>query len=191
MVWATIIYVALTIGAAVAIAWLWGGQRPVLPLQHVAAAAVIGVIGWEALVNIPSFLAAYQGTYAGIQDAPNQGLHLAFVVAGVAYVACAAGAIVGLLARRLWGVGLGVGVSIGRIITAVSGIRQMLGFADQFAGGDPYLWYMSLTVGAGAIPALAAIVLLAWPFVTGRGAGVARDAVEVEGIEGSDLAPRP
>ncbi len=134
-----------------------------LSVEHIAAAAIIGVVGWEAAVRVPETIVTVTSGYAGIEGARGQGTYEAFAATLVGSVIGAVVAIVGLLRRRAWAVVLGLGVALARVGTVAIGVSNML----SLTASDPQFAWWSVQVAAGAVPALAAIVLLVLPFMRG------------------------
>ena len=69
--WAMYAWAAAVAGAVVAGLWVGTNRReirPVLPLEHVAAAALIGSFGWEMLVTLPGSVIGYLTLTAGLGD---------------------------------------------------------------------------------------------------------------------------
>lgn len=167
--WLMLAIAVATLAATVLAARLWPGRRLALPLEHVAAAALVGVIGWEALINLPSTYVIVFLRYAGISDAPGQLGDQALVVVATAYVVASAVAIVGVLRRRAWGVVLAVAVCIGRVVTGVTSTVAWLNLVGGFDASDPNYLLTILSFALGAVPAIVAIGLLVWPLVGSRG----------------------
>lgn len=169
VLWLMLAAVAATLAATFFAARVWPGPQPALPLEHVAAAALVGVIGWEALINLPSTYVILFLRYAGISDAPGQLGDQALVVVATAYVVASAVAIVGVLRRRAWGVVLAVAVCIGRVMTGVTSTVAWLNLVGGFDASDPNYLLTILSFALGVVPALVAIGLLAWPFIRAPG----------------------
>ena len=131
--------------------------------QHVAGAALIGLFGWEMLVNVPGSVVGYFTLTAGLGDVRGIEAQQAFVVAQAAYAIGAAFAVGGILRRRTWGAVLGIGLASATVVSSALSFAQFTAMFESM-GGDAYLSILS-SIGMRLIPALAAIVLLLWPFV--------------------------
>ena len=157
--------VALTVFAG---GWAATNQRtvrPVLPLEHVAAAALIGSFAWDMLVQLPGSLYGVWTLTAGLGDVLGDEPQQAFVAAQVLFVAAGALAVPGILRRRAWGIVLGIGLSVALVLWAVLSASHLVA---QFGGSMPADVVMSILVnaiGLSVVPALVAIGLLAWPLV--------------------------
>ncbi len=113
-VWAAAVGLAL-----VAAAWTATNRkaiRPTLPLEHVAGAAILGVLGWEMLVHLPGTVMGIWTLTAGLGDVRGVEGYQAFLVAQAAFVIGVAIAIVGILRRRPWGAILGIGLAVARVV---------------------------------------------------------------------------
>lgn len=118
---------------------------------------------------MPGVVNSVVTAFAGIDSAPNQAAYQTFAVANVAVVVAAAVAVTGVVARWIAASVLAVGVCAARVATALIGLGQMFALTGQLSGGgDPQLGWLALSVVLQAVPAVAAIVLLAWPFARGR-----------------------
>lgn len=65
-VWAAAVALAIVAGA-----WTATNRRevrPALPVEHVAGAALVGLFGWEMLVNLPGSAMGYWSLTAGLGD---------------------------------------------------------------------------------------------------------------------------
>ena len=166
--WAMYAWAAAVAGAVVAGLWVGTNRReirPVLPLEHVAAAALIGSFGWEMLVTLPGSVIGYLTLTAGLGDVRGVEGQQAFVVAQGVYVAAAAAAIVGILRRRTWGFVLGIGLAAALAVwTLLNTIWTFVSFGESM-GPDSYMSIVATTIGLRVVPAMVAIGLLAWPLV--------------------------
>lgn len=201
-IWSLVAIVGITIAAAVLVHLSGRRTLPVLPLPHVAAAALVGVLSWDGLLNLPNIITTFDLTYAGIANAPEMGAYQAFVAASTVYVVAGAVAVFGLLRRQAWAVVLGIGICVARLAMAGIGVTQMLSLASE--GMAPEFAWFAITVGLHAVPAVAAIVLLAWPFTRGADRSEAdianlererRDGIvdaastDADGVEWPDWSP--
>jgi hypothetical protein len=164
--WPMYAWAAAVAVAAVAALWVATRRReirPALPLEHVAAAALIGYFGWEMLVNFPGSVMGYWSLTAGLGDARGVEAQQAFVIAQGVYVAGASSAVVGILRRRTWGIVLGIGLAAALTVwTALNTVWLFVSFGESMSP-DSYLGIVTSTIGLGVVPALVAIGLLAWP----------------------------
>ncbi len=167
--WALYVWAGAVVIAIVAGVWTATRHREPrasLAPQHVAGAALIGLFGWEMLVNVPGSVVGYFTLTAGLGDVRGIEAQQAYVVAQAAYAIGAAFAVAGILRRRTWGAVLGIGLASATVVSSVLSFAQVTAMFESM-GGDAYLSILS-SIGMRMIPALAAIVLLLWPFVRGR-----------------------
>ena len=162
-VWAAAVALAIVAGGWTAMNRR--GIRPSLQLEHVAGAAIVGLIGWEMLVHLPGAWVAYWLLTAGLGDVRGVEGYQAYVVAHAAFVIAAAFAVFGILRRRTWGAILGIGLASARVVWSGAGLFQTLTMYADNMGSDAILSLISNGIGMQAIPALAAIALLAWPML--------------------------
>ena len=104
--WALYVWAGAVVLAIVAGVWTatrHRDPRPSLAPQHVAGAVLIGLFGWEMLVNVPGSVVGYFTLTAGLGDVRRIEAQQAFVVAQAAYAIGAAFAVAGILRRRTWG----------------------------------------------------------------------------------------
>jgi hypothetical protein len=169
---ATGVTLALAAAAAIAERRRFAALVP----AHVAGATVLGVIGWEWLVNLPGILADTSLLYRGLSGAPGE---LGAQLLGAAFVAFVAGAfvaVVGIARRRPWAVVLGIGIAITRLALVAISIVRAIGFELPADQGLAWL----ATIVATAVPPIAAIVLLVWPIVGRGGLPLAPDATRAQ-----------
>ncbi len=157
--------VALTVFAGVWAATNQRSVRPVLPLEHVAAAALIGSFAWDMLVQLPGSIMGVWTLTAGLGDVLGDEPQQAFVAAQVLFVAAGAVAVPGILRRRVWGIVLGIGLSVALILWAVLSVSSLLARLGESMPPDVMTSILVNAIGLSVIPALAAIGLLAWPLV--------------------------
>ena len=171
----------LAIGAAVGVGARRSTPFASLPFQHVAAAAIVGVLGWEASIILPQQLVSFSSVTAGISDPAGIRNYQLVMAAQVAFVAASVAAMIGILRRYPWGTALGIGVSGTRVGIATLGIANTLSVTGEFGEqGSELAWYV-VTAALQGVPAVAAMVLLAWPFWRGeadRAAGSMPDDIE-------------
>ena len=169
--WGFAIPLAAAIGAGI-VAWLLRLRGPIrLPLEHVAAVALIGVAGWEILIDFPGQLAEFFSITAGIGELIVTPLQV-LVIAEAAYVLASAAAIVGVLRRTGWGIVLGVGVSVVRAGISGLGTASLLTMAGTDSMPDGQLGWLVASTLLRAVPAVAAVVLLLLPFLPLRPARI-------------------
>jgi hypothetical protein len=162
-VWAGAVVIAILAG-------VWTATRHreprlSLPPQHVAGAALIGLFGWEMLVNLPGSVVGYWTLTAGLGDVRGLEAQQAFVVAQAAYVIAAGFAVGGILRRRTWGAVLGIGLAAAVAVSSAFNFAQITALYAESMSGDAYISTVASVIGMRMIPALAAIVLLLWPFM--------------------------
>ncbi|MEO7295362.1 MAG: hypothetical protein ABIZ57_04395 [Candidatus Limnocylindria bacterium] len=163
LVWAGAVALAIVAGAWTALSR--PQVRATLNIQHVAGAALLGLFGWESLVNLPGVVTGYWTLTAGLGDVRGVEGDQTYVVAQVAFVVAAAFSVTGILRRRAWGAVLGIGLAAS-IVVWISLIlfETTLLYAESMDGGT-YFSLVSTLVGMQAIPALVIIALLAWPMI--------------------------
>jgi hypothetical protein len=166
---------AVTVALSVAVgAWAYVNRReprPTLPLAHVAAAAILGLLGWEAVVYLPGAIAGYAALTAGLGDLRGLEVDQAYVVALAAFAAGIAAAVVGVLRRWVWGVVLGIGLAVSQLAMTIAAVAQTIVILGDAAVGETmYIEFVGTTIALRAVPPIAAIVLLVWPLVRGASA---------------------
>jgi hypothetical protein len=158
--------------AAVAIAVLAGiwfatndrGTRSSLPLEHVAAATLLALFGWEMLVGLPASTMGLWALTAGLGEVRGVEGQQAFVLGQTVFVIGAAIAVVGILRRRRWGIALGVGLAAALVVWTVVNTLWLFVTLGASMSSDMHLGVATSAAGRG-VPALVAIGLLAWPLV--------------------------
>ena len=163
--------VAVAILAAVVTRMLRPGSFERLPLEHVAAAAIIGVTGWESAIQLPPSIAQFAMIGAGLGGQFFSAEQIA-VAAGVGLTVAAFAATFGILRRRPWGVVLGIGVAVAAVATAILGTISMVAMLGTTGGLEDQLMWFVASVGLRGVPAIVALVLLAWPLLRGEGSGL-------------------
>lgn len=140
------------------------GRAPhtVLPAVHVAGATLIGLFGWQTLTNVPGLINGYWNLTAGLGDVDGIEPQQIFVVGQIVFMIACAVAVYAILRRARWGAVLGIGLAATQIIWFVSIMIHNWSLYDSMSG-DVLLDVMLGAVGGQVVPALAAIILLAWP----------------------------
>ena len=171
LAWTTWIAAAVTAVAVAAAAWTaLNRRRPLaeLPLQHAAAAALLGYVAWEGLTQLPGFITTYLTATSGLDDLGNVLLaQRVYLIVGAAFVVGVAIAIVGVLRRHKWGAVLGIGLAASHVIGSVATLVSLGIFesgAEVFGDGG-YFALVAPTLVMGAVPPIIAIGLLAWPMI--------------------------
>ena len=167
--WAIWSWLAIDVVSIVAAILVRLSSRPMLSVlqpHHVAAAAIVGVITWGHLLQLPNTVQTVFATYAGIANAPNQGLHRAFAAGQAAAVITGALAVIGLVRRRGWAVPLAAGACLAALATATIGLVNWFGIIGE-NGTMPGTEWLIVQFALQPAPAVAGIVLLAWPFIDG------------------------
>jgi len=162
-IWAGSVGLAIAAGA-----WTATNRRatrPTLPPEHVAAAAIIGVFGWEIFVHLPGNVMGFWTMTAGLGDVRGVEGYQVYLAAQVAYIVATAVAVVGILRRRVWGAVLGIGLAFVRVVWSGAILFQTIFTFGDVVGNDLYLEFVISSIGLQAVPALVAIALLAWPLV--------------------------
>jgi hypothetical protein len=165
---------ALVIGVALAVAaaaWAYVNRREpraTLASQHVAGAAIVALMGWEAVVYLPGAVAGYWALTAGLGDLRGLEVHQLYVVGLAALAIGSAAAVVGILRRQMWGIVLGIGLAVAQLaLSIVSIVQTIVIFGGAAVGDAVYFETVGTTIALRAVPPIAAIVLLAWPLVRG------------------------
>lgn len=164
--WAMFVWAAAVALAVVAGVWVGTNHRvtrPELPLEHVAAATLIGYFGWEMLVNLPGSALGFWTLTAGLGEVRGVEGQQAFVVAQAVFVVAAAAAILGIMRRRSWGIVLGIGLAAAIVVWTVVNTIWIFQLFAESGGPDFYGSIVTTAVGLGIVPAVVAIGLLARP----------------------------
>lgn len=143
------------------------GERPDLPLEHVAGATLVALFGWQMLVQLPGSAFGYWTLTAGLPDLSGARGQQAYLVAQAVFVVAAALAVMGILRRRSWGVALGIGLAAAIVVWRIVTLVTTIGTFGGAIGGDTYFAIATTSIGLEAVPALAAVVMLARPLVSG------------------------
>jgi hypothetical protein len=138
-----------------------------LPVEHAAAAALVGVAGWEILIDLPGSLSQFFAIGAGIENAPMTAIQV-FMVANAAFAAASIAAVAGILRRTMWGTVLGVGVSITRVTVGVLSLASLLTLDSGGSMPEGMLGTLAATTALRTVPSAAAAVLLVLPYVRAR-----------------------
>ena len=152
MVWTQWLFVGGVIAAFAAAGWAavrHPRPRPDLPVEHVAAAALIGLVAWDSLVDVPELVAITSGPYT--------------LTAATVFVVGTVIAIVGILRRRTWGAVLGIGLAATQVLGGAAALIQLATFEAEAVGETIYLEFIAPTIVMDSIPLLVAIGLLLWP----------------------------
>ena len=164
--WGFAAVVAVAALAGLVARGVWPDRLAALPPQHVAAAALIGAFAWEASASLPGLIQGWLLNTAGLGP-PGDATGRLLVAASVGFVGASVIAIVGILRRQPWGAVLGIGVAVGRVVTTILAAISFLSVIGDSLPGGQAIWYVA-QVAQGSVPAVAAAVLLAWPFRRGR-----------------------
>lgn len=163
MLWGWIAVVAGGIVAAVVTRVLWPTGMSGLHLRHVAGATLIGVVGWMALLWLPSTLIQLTSPISRLPDAGGTSPYGPYVLAAIAVVVGSAVAVIGILRRKRWGTVLGVGMSAAYVGTSILGAVGWLAVMGEATGDGGILIVYGAVYLLGAVAALVAIALLVWP----------------------------
>jgi len=167
-IWAGAVALAVVAGGLTAAA----GRPPraTVPFVHVAGATLVGFFGWLALTHLPGTIMGYWTLTAGLGEVGGIEAQQLYVVGQIVFVVAAALAIAGILRRAQWGAVLGIGLALAQLIWHLAILYETWSLYGDSMGDGTYLDLALTLIGAQAGPALAAVVLLAWPFVR-RGEG--------------------
>jgi len=168
-VWPLYAWAAVVTAAIVAGVWTAmkvRDTRPVLPVEHVAGAALVGLFGWESLFQLPGAWVGFLTLTAGMgSDVSGDEAQQAYVAALALFAIGSGFAVVGILRRRTWGAVLGIGLAAAVVVMIGIVMIDTITLFGDAVGDDTYLTFALGSVGQRAVPALAAIALLAWPLV--------------------------
>ncbi|HEX2765301.1 MAG TPA: hypothetical protein VHR55_01475 [Candidatus Limnocylindria bacterium] len=157
LAWAWVIGVDLAVIVAAVFATYDRTPLASLRPQHVAAAVIVALAGWEALSNVISAL---------IASAPLGAVDIAFLAAQAIFAVAGGVALVFVLRLSRWAVILGIGLAFVRAVLAVLGLVDTAQYADSFEPG------MFASTAAfmllGAVPWLVAVWLFLDPFLRGE-----------------------
>jgi hypothetical protein len=156
--------VAIAVLAGIWFATNRGATRRSLPLEHVAAATLLALFGWEMLVALPASTMGLWALTAGLGEARGVEGQQAFVLGQAVFAVATAVAVIGILRRRTWGIALGVGLAAALVVWTVVNTLWLFVTLGTSMSSDMYLGITTSALGRG-VPALVAIGLLAWPLV--------------------------
>jgi hypothetical protein len=159
--WGFAVAVGVAIAAAIVARVLLPGALERLPIEHVAAAAIIGVAGWEAAIQLPGNLISFLSIGAGLGEFIVTPLQVYVLAASLSTIAMFL-AVIAILRRQIWGVALGVGVGLVQVAMSAVGVVSLLGMTAQGMPEDQLLWLL-VSVGLRAVPGIVAVALLLRP----------------------------
>lgn len=159
--WGFAAAVGVAIAAAIVARVLLPGALERLPIEHVAAAAIIGVVGWEAAIQLPGNLISFLSIGAGLGTFIVTPLQVYVFAASLSTIAMFV-AVIAILRRQIWGVALGVGVGLVQVAMSAVGVVSLLGMTAQGMPEDQLLWLL-VSVGLRAVPGIVAVALLLRP----------------------------
>lgn len=159
--WAGVVLLVLAVG-------VWAATnrreiRPTLPPEHVAGATILGLFGWQRLVDLPGLLTGYWAASAGIGTVPGLEGPQAFVVAEVAFIVAVAFAVAGILRRRAWGTVLGIALATAIVAWSLVQLAANLQVIGGAATDELFLSLATNAIGLRIVPALVALICLAAP----------------------------
>lgn len=157
LAWAWVIGVDLVVVAAVVFSTYDRTPLASLRFQHVAAATIVAMVGWEAFSNVVSALISSTGLGA---------VDIGFLSAQAIFAAASAVALVFVLRRRRWAVVLGIGLALVRAVLAFLAIVDTAQFADSFEPGA-FAGTIAFVI-LNAVPMLVAVWLFLDPFLRGQ-----------------------
>ena len=159
--WGFAAAVGVAIAAAIVARVLLPGALERLPIEHVAAAAIIGVVGWEAAIQLPGNFISFLSIGAGLGTFIVTPLQVYVFAASLSTIAMFV-AVIAILRRQIWGVALGVGVGLVQVAMSAVGVVSLLGMTAQGMPEDQLLWLL-VSVGLRAVPGIVAVALLLRP----------------------------
>lgn len=168
LLWGWVAVVVAGVVAALLARRMHPAPLPTLTLRHVAAATLIAILGWQALLTLPSTLLQFSSGSPEMGGSTGQEALQAWVAAACTHVVAAPIAVVAILRRNVWGTVLGIGVAVANIGISVIGTISMLGMAAEYSQADRTFLVYAATNALGAVPALVAIGLLLAPLQRGQ-----------------------
>ena len=161
--------VGLSIVVAFVASRVAAGQREALPLPWVAGAALVGLLGWEAAIQVPGNVYGLYLLTVGITDPNGIEGNQIMVVSTVVFAVAAAVAVVATLRRHAWGAVLGIGLALSTVASSVATLVWFVGATGpETVGPNGYLPILLTLIAMRVVPALVAAVLLAWPMLPRR-----------------------
>jgi hypothetical protein len=157
LAWAWVIGVDLAVIVAAIFATYDRTPLSALRWQHIVAATIVAMMGWESAANVVSSL---------IGGSAFTAVDIGFLSAQAIFAGAAAVMFVFVLGRRRWAVVLGIGLAASRFLFAVLAVIDTAQYVDSM---DPAGFWGTVTfVLLGALPMLAAIWLFLDPFFRGQ-----------------------
>jgi hypothetical protein len=148
-----------------------------LRTQHVVAATIVAVTGWEAAANVVSAL---------ISPGSFNAVDIGFLAAQAIFAAASGVMFVFVLRRRRWAVVLGVGLASVRFLLAVLAVVDTVQYAESM-GPQTFAGTVAFVL-LGALPMLGAVWLFLDPFFRGQ---LEWRPSEPASHEGADAAEPP
>jgi hypothetical protein len=178
LAWAWVIGVDLAVIVAAVFASYDRTLLTVVRWQHVAAATIVAVMGWEGAANVvASIIGSTAFTAADI----------GFLAAQAIFAGAAAVALVFVLRRRRWAVVLGIGLAAVRFLLAMLALVELISFAADMEPGS-FAGTAAFVVLA-ALPLLLAVWLFVDPFFRGQLAWRPSEPASAPEAIGDDTEP--
>ena len=157
LAWAWVIGVDVVVIVAAIFATYDRSPLSALRWQHIVAATIVAMMGWEAAANVVASLVGANAFTA---------VDIGFLAAQAIFAGAAAVMFLFVLRRRRWAVVLGIGLAAVRLLFAV---LALIDTAQYFESMEPAgVWSTMTFVVLGAVPMLAAVWLFLDPFFRGQ-----------------------
>jgi hypothetical protein len=176
LAWAWVIGVDLAVIVAAVFATYDRTPLASLRTQHVVAATIVAVMGWEAFANVAGALIS-PGAFAAVD--------IGFLAAQAIFAGAAGVMFFFVLRRRRWAVVLGIGLASVRFLLAVLAVVDTAQYAESL--GPNFVGTVTFVL-LGALPMVAAVWLFLDPFFRGQ---LEWRPSEPAADEGADAAEPP
>jgi len=157
LAWAWVIGVDLAVIVSAVFATYDRTPLASLRTQHVVAATIVAVMGWEAVANVVGAL---------ISPGSFNAVDVGFLAAQAIFAAAAGVMFVFVLRRRRWAVVLGIGLASVRFLLAALTVVDTAQYAESMGPGN-FAGTVAFVL-LGALPMLAAVWLFLDPFFRGQ-----------------------
>jgi hypothetical protein len=156
LAWAWVIGVDLAVIVAAVFATYDRTPLASLRTQHVVAATIVAVMGWEAFANVAGAVIS-PGAFAAVD--------VGFLAAQAIFAGATGVMFLFVLRRRRWAVVLGIGLASVRFLLAVLAVVDTAQYAESL--GPTFVGTVAFVL-LGALPMLVAVWLFLDPFLRGQ-----------------------
>jgi hypothetical protein len=177
LAWAWVIGVDLAVIVAAVFASYDRTPLASLRTQHVVAATIVAVMGWEAAANVVASIIG-SGAFTAVD--------IGFLAAQAIFAGASAVMFVFVLRRRRWAIVLGIGLAAVRFLLAMLAVVDTAQYVDSMEPAA--FWGTVAFVVLGALPMLAAVWLFLDPFFRGQLAWRPAEPVVTEPADPSEPA---